>query len=211
MQRELHDAQIKAEQKESELNLLQSQLSPHFLFNVLNNLYGISINELERMPPLLLKLSNLLRYSVYGSKKTLVPLKEELDYIRDYIEFEQIRISDRLNLIVDLEPVDNSAIKVAAQVLIVFVENAFKHSKNTLSPQIEIIISLKIIDNFINFQVINSYSVEKNGDELLNENSGLGLANAIKRLDLLYGNDYWLKQYSESGFYHTKLNLKVKE
>ncbi|HVV54658.1 MAG TPA: histidine kinase, partial [Mucilaginibacter sp.] len=74
VQKRIQEAQIRAEQKESEFNLLQSQLSPHFLFNVLNNLYGISIEEHQRIPQLLLKLSNLLRYSVYGAKKNLVPL-----------------------------------------------------------------------------------------------------------------------------------------
>jgi sensor histidine kinase YesM len=209
MQKELQDVQIAAEQKESELKLLQSQLSPHFLFNVLNNLYGISIEEHERIPPLLLKLSDLLRYSVYGGKKTLVPLKEELDYIRTYIEFEQIRMSDRLNLVVNIEQIDSPAIRIAPQVLIVFVENAFKHSKNTLRMEIEINISLKIMGSFIKLQVGNSFGQQS--DNLLNESSGLGLANTIKRLNLLYGNDYSFKQYPENGFYHIELSLKIKE
>ena len=107
MQKELQEARAKAQQKESEFNLLQSQLSPHFLFNVLNNLYGISIEEHQRIPGLLLKLSNLLRYSVYGFKKQFVMLTEEVDYIKNYIEFEQIRISDRLVLTTDMElPID---------------------------------------------------------------------------------------------------------
>jgi sensor histidine kinase YesM len=210
MQKELQDAQIKAEQKESEFNLLQSQLSPHFLFNVLNNLYGISIEDHQRIPALLLKLSNLLRYSVYGAKKTFVPLQDEIEYIRNYIEFEQMRMSDRLNLVVSIEPVNSPAIKIAPQVLIVFVENAFKHSKNTLKQKIEIIITLKIVGNFINLQVSNSYG-EQSKDDLLNENSGLGLANTIKRLDLLYDNEYSLKQYVENGCYHIELDLKIKE
>jgi len=154
--KELQDARIKAEQKESEFNLLQSQLSPHFLFNVMNNLYGISITEPGRMSPLLLKLSGLLRYSVYGGKKTFVPLNEELDYIQSYIEFEQLRMSDRLNLVADIESVSDPAIQIAPQVLIVFLENAFKHAKNTLKPGIDIDISLKIKDSFICLEVSNS-------------------------------------------------------
>ena len=211
MQKELQDAQIKGEQKESELNLLQAQLSPHFLFNVLNNLYGISIAEPGRMPALLLKLSGLLRYSVYGGKKTFVPLKEELDYIRGYIEFEQIRMSDRLNLVADVESVNDPAIQIAPQVLIVFVENAFKHSKNTLSPEIDIDISLKINGNFICLEVINSYMQDKSDDDLSSESSGLGLPNTLKRLDLLYGSDYKLEQHAENGLYHIALNLKIKK
>jgi hypothetical protein len=211
MQKELNDAQIKAEQKQSEFNLLQSQLSPHFLFNVLNNLYGISIAEHERIPQLLLKLSNLLRYSVYGAKKTFVPLKDELEYIKNYIEFEQIRISDRLNLVMEIPQVSSPDIKIAPQVLIVFVENAFKHSKNTFNQGIDIDISLKITGSFICFMVSNSYNIEKGVSDILNESSGLGLANTIKRLNLLYGNDYELKQDAENELYHVTLRLKIKE
>ncbi len=210
MQKEIRDAQIKAEQKESELNLLQSQLSPHFLFNVLNNLYGISITEPGRIPQLLLKLSGLLRYSVYGGKKSFVPLKDELDYISGYIEFEQIRMSDRLNLAAAIEKVSDPAIQIAPQVLIVFLENAFKHAKNTLNREIDVDISLKITDNFICLEVSNSYDPDKNGQDKGVESSGLGLPNTIKRLELLYGSDYKLEQYAENGLYHIELNLKCK-
>jgi LytS/YehU family sensor histidine kinase len=210
IQKELHDAQIKAEQKETEFSLLQSQLSPHFLFNVLNNLYGISIEEHERIPALLLKLSDLLRYSVYGTKKTFVPLKEEIEYIRNYIEFEQIRISDRLVLRTEIANVDNIHIKIAPLVLIVFVENAFKHSKNTLDQQIYIDISVKIVNGFICLTTRNSFNTQKS-DEMIDESSGLGLTNTIKRLDLLYGNEYKLKQYAENKVYHTELYLKIKD
>ena len=211
MQKELYDANAKAEQKESEFGLLQSQLSPHFLFNVLNNLYGISIAEHKRIPQLLLKLSNLLRYSVYGAKKQFVPVKEELEYVQNYIEFEQIRISDRLVLSTELEEIANHNIKIAPLVLIVFIENAFKHSKNTFNQAVSIDISLKISGNFICFEVSNSCAEEKSADEVLNESSGLGLANTIKRLDLLYGTDYELRQTAANGLYNIGLRLKIKE
>lgn len=211
IQREMREAQIKAGQKESEFDLLQSQLSPHFLFNVLNNLYGISIDDHQKIPPLLLKLSNLLRYSVYGAKKQLVPLNEELEYIKNYIEFERIRISDRLRLTTEIEQISNPQIKIAPLVLIVFVENAFKHAKNTLTQEIEINISLKITGNFIRFAISNSCRVEKDHAIMLDEDSGLGLENTIKRLGLLYGDDYKLEQYMERDQYHVDLLLKIKE
>jgi sensor histidine kinase YesM len=211
LQKELQDAQIKAEQKESEFNLLQSQLSPHFLFNVLNNLYGISIGEHQRIPGLLLKLSNLLRYSVYGFKKQFVPLKEELDYIKNYIEFEQIRISDRLILTTHIEQPGDANIKIGPLILIVFIENAFKHAKNSLTQEITVAISLKITGNFICFKVSNSYRAEKNIENELTESSGLGLANTIKRLDLLYANDYELRQNKDDDTYQVELRLKIKD
>lgn len=210
LQKELQEAHIKAEQKQSEFNVLQAQLSPHFLFNVLNNLYGISIEEHERIPALLLKLSNLLRYSVYSAKKPFVPLAEELAYIQNYVDFEQIRISDRLLLKMDIAPVVGHTIKIAPLVLIVFVENAFKHAKNTLVPQIQISISLKVSDNFICFAVSNSYQSENQSDQLLNEESGVGLANTLRRLDLVYGTDYELKQEAANDVYTVELRVKIK-
>lgn len=210
IQKELQEAHIKAEQKQSEFNVLQAQLSPHFLFNVLNNLYGISIDDHERVPALLLKLSNLLRYSVYSAKKPFVPLKDELDYIQNYIDFEQIRISDRLMLQTDIEPGIPPTIQIAPMVLIVFVENAFKHAKNTLVQPIHIAISLTISDNFICFSVSNSYHIEKQMDRMPIEGSGVGLANTIRRLELLYGTDYKLKQAAINDVYTIELQIRIK-
>ena len=210
LQKELNDAQVKAAQKESEFNVLQSHLGPHFLFNVLNTLYGISLEEQERVPRLLLKLSDLLRYSVYSKGKTFVPLKDELAYVQNYIGFEQIRISDRLVLATDIVPANGIDGKIAPLVLIVFVENAFKHAKNTLTKQIEIAVSAKIIDNFILFTVSNSYHKDNTANDIASESSGLGLANTIKRLELLYGNDYTLQQYTNNNVYHVELCLKLK-
>ncbi len=210
IQKELLDAHIKTEQKAMEFNLLQSQLSPHFLFNVLNNLYGISIDKHERIPGLLLKLSGLLRYAVYSGKKNFVPLKEELEYISNYLDFEQIRISDRLVLKKNIAKVDDTLITIAPMVLIVFVENAFKHAKNTLTEKVFISIELKVVDNLIHFTVVNSYRETTGTDEILDEISGIGLANTIKRLSLIYGDDYRLKQYQENHQYKIDLTLKIK-
>jgi len=206
----LDEERLRAEQKTMEFNMLQSQLSPHFLFNVLNNLYGISIAEHQRIPPLLLKLSQLLRYSVYGGKQPFVPLKEELTYIQTYIDFEQIRISDRLVLEMVIDEAIDPDILIAPSVLIVFIENAFKHSKNTLDEKIFISITLRIIAGKIIFKVVNSYNAEV-APQHVNESSGLGLTNTLKRLKLLYGDDFVLKQYAAEGNYYVDLQLKIKE
>ena len=211
IQKELNEAHLQSEQRAMEFDLLQSQLSPHFLFNTLNNLYGISIEQHERIPPLLLKLSHLLRYSVYGGKKQMVPLAEELNYIKTYIEFEQIRISDRLVLKTNIAQITDSAIKIAPMVLIVFIENAFKHAKNTIAQKIYIAVDLQLADGYINFSVVNSYSDEFNQDQAKDEHSGIGLANTLKRLNLLYGNSYELKQHSGNDVYHVQLKLKIIE
>ncbi|MEP6749876.1 MAG: histidine kinase, partial [Bacteroidota bacterium] len=129
IKKRIHDADAGASQMQSELNLLQSQLSPHFLFNTLNNIYGIAIAHHERVPDLLLKLSDLLRYTVYEAKNPFVPLADELAYINNYIDFEKIRISDRLVLQKDIDNTTNNNLLIAPMLLIVFVENAFKHAK----------------------------------------------------------------------------------
>lgn len=207
---QLREAQLAAATSKSELHLLQSQISPHFLFNTLNNMYGLSITHHEKIPALLLKLSELLRYSVYDANETYVPLKDEMTYINNYIEFERIRIGDRLVMTTDLEEITNTDIKIAPMLLIVFIENAFKHSKNTAEQQIFIAITLKTWGNSILFSVKNSYSNGKEESTIMNKNSGFGLSSVNKRLDLLYHNEFDLSIQKEEAFYTIMLQLKMK-
>jgi sensor histidine kinase YesM len=204
----LANANALAAQSRSELHLLQSQMSPHFLFNTLNNMYGLSIAEHEKIPGLLLKLADLLRYSVYEAKELLVPLKSELAYITNYIDFEKIRIGSRLELQCEIEFIGTEDIKIAPMLLIVFIENAFKHAKNTTEKKIFIDISLKTWNGVILFAVKNSY--EKHLKVTSDKNSGLGLTNAKKRLQALYYNQHILKLEEMDSFYSVALQLKIK-
>jgi sensor histidine kinase YesM len=207
---QLVEAKAVAEQSQSELRFLQNQLSPHFLFNTLNNMYGLSLTQHEKIPGLLLKLSDLLRYSVYDAKELFVPLKNELTYIKDYIDFEKIRIGDKLELTTSLEEPIDPSITVAPLLLIVFIENAFKHSKNTTEQKIYITITLKTWMNSILFSVKNSSNGLKNETNLLKENSGFGLENVRKRLELLYKGNYELNIDENNSYYHVMLQLKTK-
>lgn len=206
----IQTAETIAANSKTELQLLQSQLSPHFLFNTLNNMYGISMSEHEKIPPLLLKLSDLLRYSVYDAKELFVPLKEEISYLNNYIDFEKIRIGERLQLTLSMEDVRGLKLKIAPMLLIVFVENAFKHSKNTNNESIAINISLKIWDDSVLFSVKNSQGVKEITANTLNKNSGLGLANVKKRLELLYPNQYDLQIDDSEESYRVMLRLNLK-
>ncbi len=209
-QNQLTEAKSEAAHSQSELNLLQSQLSPHFLFNTLNNLYGLSITDHQKIPPLLLKLSELLRYSVYDASEIYVPLRNEMAYIKNYIEFEKIRIGDRLVLSTDLEEMIDPEIKIAPMLLIVFIENAFKHSKNTASPEIFVDISLRTWGSSILFSVRNSYGREEEENNMLDRSGGVGLPNVNKRLELLYPNAHELNVRSDELFYTVELQLKMK-
>ncbi|SDF80934.1 GHKL domain-containing protein [Dyadobacter soli] len=208
--KELEAAKTQAAQSQSELHLLQSQLSPHFLFNTLNNMYGLSITQHEKIPALILKLSDLLRYSVYEANETYVPLKDELAYIHNYIDFEQLRIGDRLELKTDIENLASKDIRIAPMLLIVFIENAFKHSKNTSEPTVFIEIRVKVWGNSILFYLKNSHNRTATNEQTVEKHSGFGLANVKKRLQLLYPNQHDLTIENEENHYTVNLRLNLR-
>lgn len=207
-QNQLKDAQSQAAHSKSELHVLQSQLSPHFLFNTLNNLYGLSISDHQKIPALLLKLSELLRYSVYDINELYVPLKDEIAYIRNYIDFEKLRLGDRLKFNASIEEISDPKVQLAPMLLIVFIENAFKHSKNTIASEIFIDIQIKLWADSILFSVRNTYGHDDQQQNALNKSSGMGLANVQKRLELLYPDTHALKMYRDQEYHHVDLRLK---
>lgn len=203
-------AQTGQAQSKSELELLKSQISPHFLFNTLNNLYGLSISEHQKVPSLLLKLSDLLRYSIYETKEMFVPLSDELEYLKNYIDFEKIRLGKRLLLEVDLVEVTDKNPKIAPMLLIVFVENAFKHSKNSKHEKIYINLNLELSENSILFHIKNSFNKSSLNSELKKKQSGFGLENVRKRLNLLYpeAHDLEIKELGNDFSINLKLHMK---
>lgn len=207
--RQITEGRIAQQQRESELQLLRSQLSPHFLFNVLNSLYGLSMTHDNKVPGLLLKLSDLLRYSIYDTQNEFVPLANELAYIDNYIELEKIRIGEKLSFVSNIQRENIEGIKIAPMLLIVFVENAFTHSKNSLLPTIQIETGLQLIADKLIFTVKNSY-VDTTFEYSSNEVPGIGLAVTLKRLELLYPGKYSLEKTKENGFYQVKLQLRIK-
>lgn len=205
---DIRTAQTALAQSKTELQVLQAQLSPHFLFNTLNNLYGLSITDHRKVPELLLKLSELLRYSVYDTKETFAPLQDEIGYLKNYIEFEKIRLGDRLVLSLKFQDVSTGLVVLAPMLLIVFVENAFKHSKNNEDEKIYIDIVLEADNDSIRFSVKNSCApwipVQPNGKM----HSGFGLESVKKRLDLLYANRHILTIKQEERSYAVTLSIK---
>ncbi|MDB5013105.1 MAG: hypothetical protein JWQ25_1307 [Daejeonella sp.] len=192
----------------SELQLLQSQLSPHFLFNTLNNVYGLSITNHEKVPVLLLKLSELLRYSVYDAKELFVPLEDELDYLKNYIDFEKIRLGDRLDLKLNLEVISGQSFKIPPMLLVIFIENAFKHSRETTGEKVSIDIALNTTRDEIVFSVKNSCFRPDVASLLKDKHSGFGLDSARTRLNLLYKNRHDLQIIETMNDYSVILKLK---
>lgn len=208
--RQLKQARIVQEQKESELRLLKSQLSPHFLFNVLNNLYGLSLRRDDKVPTMLLKLSDLLRYSLYDTGNHFVPLQSEIDCMENYIELERMRIGSRLLLEINLSKENISDIVIAPMLLVVFVENAFKHSAYTKQKNVVIKIDFRMVDDWIDLVVKNNVPGDRESTSGINSASGIGLTVTKKRLELLYPNQHTLEISSDNCFYEIKLKIKTK-
>lgn len=206
IKQKISKAETKANVSDAELKLLQRQLSPHFLFNTLNNLYALSIHDASKLPPLLLKLSDLLRYTVYDTKAALVTLDDEINYIKNYIDFEKIRLGERLELSANWPETFAEAPPIAPMLLVVFVENAFKHSKNTQDPRIKIAIDLQIWGKTLLFSIQNSFdsNLPKNTSE---QHSGLGLENVKKRLELAYPGRHDLSIEQKNNTFRVKLRL----
>lgn len=207
---QIHAANMVAVNSQAELQLLQSQLSPHFLFNTLNNLYGVSLTQSDKVPALLLKLSDLLRYSVYDASEAYVPLKNELEYLRNFIDFEQMRIGNRLELKLQLEEINGNDLKIAPMLLIIFLENAFKHAKDSADERIFIEIVLKTWGRSLLFSVRNSHGKALTEQTPPLKAGGLGLENVKKRLELLYPNDYSLEIQDDDKWYTVLLQLKLR-
>jgi LytS/YehU family sensor histidine kinase len=196
----------KHKDKEAELQLLKGQLNPHFLFNTLNNLYGLSVLKSDKLPNLMLKLSDLLRYSLYETKEKLVLLENEVKYIENYISLEKIRLEDQTKI--EFTKSGNfTNKKIAPMLLIVYVENAFKHLDLT-SENSSVIIEIKLKGNQFLFNCKNTCDVSANNN-LEKGKSGIGLQNAKKRLDLIYPNNHQLKIKKDTENYTVNLTLDL--
>lgn len=190
--------------QEAKLKLLQGQLHPHFLFNMLNNLYGLWIENSKSTPDVILKLSSLLDYMLYECDKDKVPLKEEVQFINNYIELERLRHDDRLNVQLQIPEVLDNFI-IAPLILFCFVENAFKHGANKTIGESSIAINLKIINELLVFDVQNSF-VQNSESKSSN---GVGLKNLKERLDLIYPESHKLELVESKGIYSATLSLKL--
>lgn len=190
--------------RETQLQLLKEQLNPHFLFNTLNNLYGLSIAESKKVPDLMLKLSDMLRYSLYDTEDEFVPLEKETVYLENYIALERIRLEER-HRITFLKEGNFSAVSIPPMLLIVFVENAFKHLNKLGEGQVDV--SIRVLENQFHFRCTNTY--ERNDINLKAKNSGIGLKNARQRLKLIYGKAHQLKISQTDEHFLVELTIDV--
>ncbi|MFP2995098.1 histidine kinase [Spongiivirga sp. MCCC 1A20706] len=202
--------QLAQEKTAAELKLLKSQLHPHFLFNTLNSLYALTLEQSKKTPDVVLKLSSLLNYMLYDCNKPLVPLEKELTYINDYILLEQLRYGNKLSLSYETSG-DFTAHRIAPLIILPFIENAFKHgaSQHTQAPWIRC--NLLVDGKQFHLQIENSIDpTQAVNEQIIGEedrtSQGVGLINVKKRLELLYKDRYTLHIAEDDSFL---VNLKL--
>ena len=193
------------ENLKTELAFLRSQVSPHFMFNVLNNMVSLARKKSEQLEPSLIKLSSLLRYMLYETDEEKVLLEREVEYLQSYIDLQKQRFGSKVKVNLCIEKFDKSYL-IEPMLLIPFVENAFKHGTGLL-PNAEINIELKAKKNLLQFMVNNYY--DSSTQEIKDKTSGIGLQNVRRRLNLLYGNEHALLITNKENRFSVSLQLNL--
>ena len=198
--------QLEIEKIKTELSFLKAQFQPHFLFNTLNNIYSLTIDNCQLAGKSILQLSGLLRYVIYESDTDKVDLQKEINYLRDYIELERLRFASRMEISFNISG-NITDKKIAPILLIPFLENAFKHASNKLNEKIWITVDLIVKEKNLSFTVENSVYPEGK-TQMHTDHSGIGLENVIRRLALLCEN-YTLNNELKDNYYHSFLNIPL--
>jgi len=193
------------ENLKTELSLLRSQVSPHFMFNVLNNMVSLARKKSDLLEPSLIKLSSLMRYMLYETDVKKVSLEKEIDYLHSYIDLQQQRFGKKLAVNVSLDKVDDQY-QIEPMLLIPFVENAFKHGSGSVE-QATINISLSARENMLQFDVQNKY--DPLSVDIKDDSAGIGLNNVMRRLELLYNGKHNLIITKENNWFIVSLQINM--
>ncbi len=191
--------------KEVQLQLLKEQIHPHFIFNMMNNLYAL-VNENPTLSrEVIVRLSDLLEYMLYECNTEKVELSKEIEFINNYIELEKIRHDESFNVTTDF-PKDVSGIKIAPLILFPFVENAFKHGLKQTNKDF-ISMKLEVSSPKIQFSINNYKHDATLAADKTKKSKGLGLKNVQERLELLYQNRYDLQISTENNIFEVSLKI----
>ena len=196
-----------AERLKSELSFLRSQISPHFIFNVLNSIVYLIRTKSKEAESVTLELSNLIRYMLYESENKQVLLEKEIEYLENYVKLQNVRFGDEVKINIEMEGTPGSMM-IEPMLLIPFVENAFKHGVGFVkNPKIDIILKAKPGYKF-EFIVKNLITNEKS--DVKDPNSGIGIKNVTRRIELLYPNSHNLVMKRDDGIFEVYLELDLK-
>ena len=195
---------LENEKIQSKLKVLVNQSNPHFIFNVLNNIDSLVTTKPAKASESISMLSNLLRYIYTNSEKDKVSLSDEIGYIENYIELQSLRFENKVNLNLR-KNINAEKIRIAPMIFLPFIENTFKHG--LIGRNHPINISLSTNNKDLQFECQNYFNENKTNET----ESGFGISNIIKRLDLMYPASYELNIENHKGIYTVLLRLKMDE
>jgi two-component system LytT family sensor kinase len=197
---------LEKERVKNELDYLKAQINPHALFNSLNTIYGHIDKSNQVARNTLLQFSEILRYQLYDCGAEKVSLEKEIEYIKNYVAFQQLRKDDKLKVSFQVE-IEETGLTIAPLLLVVLIENAFKYVSNFTDRENKICIKIGTKGNVLHSSFINTKEQMQAND---NKNStGIGISNLKRRLELLYYDKYKLTSKSENEWYETELKIDL--
>nr|WKN34035.1 histidine kinase [Tunicatimonas sp. TK19036] len=204
---EKEKVELKKKKTELELAFLKAQINPHFFFNTLNNVYSLIVDKDEFAASVVLKLSDMMRYTLYEATNDKILLSRELQFIQDYAKLEKIRHKDHVVIQTNIQAVP-SHLKIPPLILVTFVENAFKHGINNTIAASWVIITASLQESTLTYTVENSKPSSLRQETI---QGGIGLVNVRRRLDILYADRYELTVKNEPSTYAIHLTIQLHE
>lgn len=199
--------ELENEKLKSELSFLRSQISPHFMFNVLNSLVSLARKKSDLLEPVIIKLSDLLRYMLYESDEMKVTLEKEMRYLESFVELQRLRFGTHVKISFRVENLIPHR-TIEPMLLIPFVENAFKHGTGMVAnPVIDVL--AEVWEDRFYFRVTNK--VNTTFREEKDKSSGIGLNNVRRRLSLLYPDSHEIETTEQDGWFVAELTLRFKD
>lgn len=199
---EKKNKELQISMEQAELNVLKSQLNPHFLYNTLNYMYALAMPLSESLSTAILKLSDTMRYTLAQHKRSLLPLTEEVGFIGDYIALHSMQFSPHFYYLFSIDG-DIDGLLFPPLLLAPFVENAIKHGVTHVETQ-PVVVRLKITDSLLVFEVHNLINVQAP-----QTGSGIGIANVRRRLEILYPGRHTLNMDKDDVVYRVSLSVKL--
>lgn len=202
--------EVESHRSKSELSFLKAQIHPHFFFNTLNTIYALTYTDANVARKVLHNLSRMMRYLLYETEQNTVLLSSEIVFIKDYVDVMKLRVNTNIKILFDFPEVSND-MQIAPMLLLPFVENAFKHGIDDVAF-LSIIIVISQHEHGISLTTRNTIVGNVGGIYENDRRKGIGMANTLRRLEILYKENYKLQSRIDrsNNEYHLNLNLNLK-
>ena len=204
-EKDYREQAVQKEKVEAELQMLKTQINPHFLFNTLNSIYVLALKQSDQTASIVMKLSDILDYILYRIDTPKIAIANEIQIVENYIEIEKIRFTDRVNLTFTTS-FTSEEIQIPPMLIIPFVENAFKHGVAKSMEKSWIKITIEQTNQMLDIVISNSKSLSS----VKSTTGGIGLTNVKKRLVLLFNDSYKLDISEKNNRYDVFLSIPIK-